>query len=282
MARAEWTDLLLEQADDEDWVWEVFHENSKTTRYGHYMPDAQVAENMVRMTESFAYDGYPMVELPAPFSDLEASLGTTITSRSTPAGIEPIDLTLEQLSTLLYAGYGVTRSNEDTQFLRPFRTAPSGGALYPLEIYLSTKHVDGLDAGLYHYSAADHALRGLRKGDLSSKVAEVLVEFQADLAFDASLMLMVTAAFGRTTFKYGARGYRFVMLEAGHVAQNINLAATAYDLGCFNIGGFYDRQADAFLGLDGITQGTVYMMAIGGPRDAEPIEHDTNQSGSTF
>jgi SagB-type dehydrogenase family enzyme len=92
----------------------------------------------------------------------------------------------------------------------------------------------------------------------------VLVDFQANLAFDASLMLMITAAFNRSTFKYGARGYRFALLEAGHVAQNVNLAVTELGLGCFNVGGFYDRVADRFLGLDGLGQSTVYMTAIGG------------------
>lgn len=263
MAQAQWRELRFPPASDEDHIWEVFHENSKVTRYGHHLPDQRVAGRMIRMAESFAYDGYPAVELPAPFDDLDVRLDQAIVDRVTPSAIEPVPLDLAQLSTILFAGAGVTRRNDTTAFLRPFRTAPSGGALYPLEIYLSTKHVEGLPAGVHHYHPTDHHLRRLRSGDLSGELAGVFVEFQADLAFDASLVVMITGVFGRSTFKYGARGYRFALLEAGHVAQNMNLAATGLGLGCINIGGFYDRAADEFLGLDGLGQGTIYLLAIG-------------------
>jgi SagB-type dehydrogenase family enzyme len=73
----------------------------------------------------------------------------------------------------------------------------------------------------------------------------------------------VTALFGRSTFKYGPRGYRFVLLEAGHVAQNINLTASALKLGSLNLGGFIDRETDAFLHLDGVSHSTVYSIAVG-------------------
>lgn len=77
------------------------------------------------------------------------------------------------------------------------------------------------------------------------------------------LQFTVDAVFERSTFKYGDRGYRYALLEAGHVAQNLNLAATALNYGCVNIGGFFDRKIDQFLGLDGLTHSTIYMMLIG-------------------
>jgi SagB-type dehydrogenase family enzyme len=83
----------------------------------------------------------------------------------------------------------------------------------------------------------------------------------------ASLTIFITALFERTVFKYGERGYRFILLEAGHVAQNINLVAAALGLGCLNIGGFFDREIDDFLSLDGITHSTIYMIAIGKRRE---------------
>ena len=79
----------------------------------------------------------------------------------------------------------------------------------------------------------------------------------------ASLTIFITPLFERSVFKYGERGYRFVLLEAGHVAQNLNLVATALGFGCLNIGGFFDREIDQFLALDGIAHSTIYMMAIG-------------------
>jgi SagB-type dehydrogenase family enzyme len=77
------------------------------------------------------------------------------------------------------------------------------------------------------------------------------------------MMLFITAQFERSLFKYRDRGYRFILLEAGHVAQNMNLAATALGLGSVDIGGYFDRQADELLGLDGLTHSTIYMVGIG-------------------
>jgi SagB-type dehydrogenase family enzyme len=258
-----WKDLMLPAASDEDSVWELFHANSKVYRHGHFTPDEVVAERMSRMAVSLNYEGRPLIPLPVNLDNLAAPLAQAVVGRVTPKRIAPGPVSLEALASILFAGCGVTRSNETTAFLRPFRTAPSGGALFPLELYISTKHVPGIDAGLYHFSPPDQALRQLRTGDLSHELARAFVEFQTHLAYDASLIVMVTAMFQRTTFKYGARGYRFVLLEAGHVAQNINLACTALGLGCFNIGGFYDQAVDRFLGIDGLNQATVYMMAIG-------------------
>jgi SagB-type dehydrogenase family enzyme len=87
---------------------------------------------------------------------------------------------------------------------------------------------------------------------------------QSDIGQNASLIVFITAVFERSVFKYGDRGYRFIFLEAGHVAQNINLVATALGLGSVNIGGFFDREIDEFLDLDGVTHSTIYMVAIGG------------------
>jgi SagB-type dehydrogenase family enzyme len=86
---------------------------------------------------------------------------------------------------------------------------------------------------------------------------------QAEVGRNASLIIFITAIFERSVFKYGDRGYRFIFLEAGHVAQNINLVSNALGLGSVNIGGFFDREIDDFLDLDGVTHSTIYMIAIG-------------------
>ena len=81
-------------------------------------------------------------------------------------------------------------------------------------------------------------------------------------------VIFVAAVFGRTRFKYGVRGYRFALLEAGHVGQNVLLAATAFGLGAVPLGGYYDRLTDDFLGLDGVNESTLYTIALGRPLDA--------------
>ena len=144
---------------------------------------------------------------------------------------------------------------------------PSGGALYPLEIFFHTTHVGALEAGLYHFNPMQNRLRLLRYGDNSRRLSDALV--QRNLAVDASLIVFITAVFERSVFKYGDRGYRFVLLEAGHVAQNLALTATGMGLGCLNVGGFADRQIDDLLGLDGIDHSTIYLAAVGAPSEGE-------------
>jgi SagB-type dehydrogenase family enzyme len=92
----------------------------------------------------------------------------------------------------------------------------------------------------------------------------------SNVPYDASIVIFVTAIFERSTFKYGERGYRFVLLEAGHVAQNVSLAATGLGLGAINIGGYFDRDMDRVLGLDGVRHSTVYLVAIGRLLDGPP------------
>ncbi|MFB6448170.1 SagB/ThcOx family dehydrogenase [Bradyrhizobium tunisiense] len=253
---------LISGLAEDTQLWELYHENSKAGQYSFYLPPDVINQQMERMLESFEYDHYPEIPLPRSDTPLELNLASTIASRVSARGLSPCRLTLEQVAALLRASYGITRDNRGTEFPRPFRTVPSGGALYPLELYFHSARVENLEAGLYHYNPVRDSLRFLRYGDDSRRLSESLV--QRNLALDGSLLLFITGVFERSTFKYGERGYRFVLLEAGHVGQNLALAATAMGLGCLTIGGYVDRQIDDLLGLDGVSQSTVYMAAIGG------------------
>lgn len=247
-------------ADDND-PGEQFVEASKLGRYDEFPPQETIVERMIELLDSLPYDGYPATPLPPP-ERCDAALSDVITSRVSARFMTPQQLTMPQLSALLHHAYGITRTNEGTAFTRPFRAAPSGGGLYPLEIYFHTKRVTGLAPGLYHYDPMRNDVRLLREGDQTPLIAEGLVEFQASVAYDCSIMFFLTAIFERSTFKYGTRGYRFILLEAGHVAQNLNLVATAFGLGCLNVGGYCDRAVDQLLGLDGVSQSTIYMVAL--------------------
>jgi SagB-type dehydrogenase family enzyme len=218
---------------------------------------------MKEMWESLPYDQYPAIELPTDYAPLELSLGEAILQRTTPRGLKPASLSLRSLATLLFHCYGVTRDNKNTFLPRPFRTAPSAGAMYPLEIFFHSINVEDIKGGLYHYNPARNNLRLLREGDLSRELSRGLV--QQNIPYDASVIFLLTALFERETFKYGDRGYRFTLMEAGHVAQNLDLVATALGLGAMNIGGFFDRDIDAALELDGVTHSTIYLVAVGEP-----------------
>ena len=263
-----WEDHRL-KSSDEDFAWELFHEDSKTGRYDTFPPQAVIFQQMQQMTESFRYEGFPRIDLPTELDPaLNRPLGETLLNRKSARHMRRCELTLSKLATLLHCAYGITRRDPGEEFPRPFRVVPSGGALYPLEIYFHSCDVVDLNPGLFHYNPVENCLRHLQQTDLSRSLSDALVPFQSELAFNSAGFIFITALFKRSTFKYGPRGYRFVLLEAGHVAQNINLVATAMNLGVLNVGGFFDRSVDKLLKLDGVAHATIYMIALGADRDS--------------
>lgn len=246
---------------DTEAPWELFHENSKIGRFSETLSKEDVLAHMEELHESLPYEGYPVVPLSRTLSPLGASLDGSILSRESIRNLFPKPLSLDHLTCLLHYGYGVTREGGDGA-VRSFRVVPSGGALYPLELYVYSSVMEGQKPGLYHYNPSHNHLRLLREGDVVEVLSARLV--QPEIGRNASAVLFITAIFERSVFKYQDRGYRFALLEAGHVAQNINLVATALDFASVNIGGYFDREIDEFLGIDGIAHSTIYMMAIGG------------------
>lgn len=141
------------------------------------------------------------------------------------------------------------------------RAAPSAGALYPLEIYLIAWNIAGLDSGLYHYCVVPHCLEQLKTGDFAKLACEYAMA--DDISATASALFVVTAIFQRTMIKYQDRGYRFALLEAGHLAQNMCLMSAAMNLGILPIGAFLDDEVNLLLGLDGVNETALYPLAVG-------------------
>lgn len=251
--------LFEEKADSP--LYELFHENSKLSRYDSVLSDTEVQGIMRRLEESLSYPARPSVALPTELTPISLTLGDAIEQRRSVLTFTSGRLSLCDVATLLHCGCGVTSYSRNTADTRGTRAAPSAGALYPLEIYVHSSVVEGLAPGLHHYNPVRHELRRLRGEDLTAKIAESIV--YEETARTASLQLFITAIFPRTWFKYGERGYRFALLEAGHVAQNVSLVAAAMGLGSVTLGGYYDREIDELLQLDGVTQSTIYMMAVG-------------------
>lgn len=270
-----WQEIVMPGCNEEP-LWELFHENSKVSRYTQTPSKEEVRSRMRKFHESLPFEGYPRVDLSHSFASLSLPLEQAITTRTSARNFSPRELTLEHIATLFFYAYGVTRKNTDTPFPRPFRVVPSGGALYPLELFFHTASLKGHSSGLYHYNAAEHCVRHFHEGDDTQRISSALV--QPELAQGASLIIFLTAIFERSTFKYGERGYRFILLEAGHVAQNLNLVANALGLGCVNIGGYRDREIDDYLELDGLTHSTIYMIAIGGKTDTS--NNGSNNDGT--
>jgi len=166
-------------------------------------------------------------------------------------------LSLEDLAALLWASQGI--SGRAGSFY--FRTAPSAGALYPVETYLSIQNVEAAAPGLYHFQPAEFCLEKLAAGYVAKKVAEAALgqNFMAK----AGAVFIWSAILRRNFSKYGHRGLRYVMLDAGHICQNMLLAAESLRLGACPVAAFYDDQLNSLLGLDGEEESVIYLAAVG-------------------
>ena len=194
-----------------------------------------------------------IVALPEPNLVSETSLEEVLHLRRSVRSYSDDAVTLEELSQLLWAAQGVT-SDEG------FRTAPSAGALFPLEIYALAGNVEGLDSGIYKYSASDHTLKRIRRGDFrQSLFDEALQQTQIQ---EAAVNIVITAHYEKTTEKYGERGVRYVHMEVGHAGQNICLQARSLNLGVCPVGAFEDEGVKKILGLSAQEE-PLYILSIG-------------------
>ena len=187
--------------------------------------------------------------LPAPRQQGPLSLEETLQQRRSVRSYEERTLSWEEISQLLWAVQGLTDP-------RGFRTAPSAGALYPLEVYLL------LPEGWYHYRPQDHHLERLGEGDLRQAIWAA--GLQQDPLRQAPAVLVLSAVVERSEAKYGSRAQRYVQLEAGHAAQNLLLQAVALGLGAVPIGAFEDAQVQDVLGLSK-AEIPLYLIPVGKP-----------------
>jgi SagB-type dehydrogenase family enzyme len=170
-------------------------------------------------------------------------------------------LAAADVATLLQHSYGFTGLREVAGVRLHHRPVPSAGALFPLELYLLVENVTGIPNGAYHYAAWHHRLERVA-GKVS--IATLLPSLQEQqYLVGANLLLFITAVFPRTMTKYGPRGYRYILLEAGHVAQNICLLATELGLATLCLGGFRESAINEMLQLQARKEGAVYAVAIG-------------------
>jgi SagB-type dehydrogenase family enzyme len=166
-----------------------------------------------------------------------------------------------QLGTLLHAAYGVLGTVElGGEFCE--RPVPSGGGLYPLELYVITQNVEGLSGGVHHYVPLGHLLETVRPDPLPSLLTAEMFLGQPYLA-EAAALIVITATVERSLWKYEDRGYRYILMEAGHVAQNVNLCAEALGLASLNLGGFLDEDLARLLKLDEEREIALYGLAVG-------------------
>ena len=196
----------------------------------------------------------PIVELPQPQLIGAISVEQALKSRRSVRSFKPEALTLGELSQLLWAAQGVSGVH--------YRTAPSAGALYPLEVYVAAGNVECLDAGVYRYIPESHALSEVRKGDVLKSLSRAA--YWQKHAGAGAIAIVFSAVYERTTGKYGKQGIRFAHMEAGHAGQNVYLQAEALGLGTVVIGVFMDSWVKNVLRM-GENERPLSIMPVGKP-----------------
>ena len=245
---------------DRHHVGEEFQEETKYTpgKLGGYSLDWSTFPDPYKSYEN----PFRRISLPRPDISGDPDIWKALQKRRSRRSYDTSrSLTLELLATLLWATQGITARFGDSLF----RTAPSAGGLNPVETYLCAHAVDGLGPGIYHYRPHLFDLEYIREGDLSRDVA--LAALDQPFIAEAPVTFIWSAMIARSRWKYRQRAYRYIYLDAGHIGQNLYLAAEALGLGTCTIGAFFDDDMNALIGIDGREETVIYMAPVGWPDD---------------
>lgn len=206
-----------------------------------------------------------IVKLPAPVHDGSTSVEQAMTNRRSVREYRDEPVSLAEVSQLLWAAQGVSSAEG-------MRTAPSAGALYPLEVYVVAGKVSGLGPGVYKYKPGEHVLELVSEGDKRAELGDV-ASSQPSIK-NAALDIVIAGVFERTTGKYNSpvrdeptgshypRGVGYVYMEAGHVAQNICLQAVSLKLGTVTMGAFSDDDVKRVTGMP-VNERPLYILPVG-------------------
>ena len=239
---------------------ELFHLNSSNVRAtpAQLPPDPEHKPSVRRL-----HPGARRVALSGADLDVPLPLGAALAARRSMRDYSETILPAELLGKLLFTCAGVNGTISFESVSLSARTYPSGGALYPLEIYPVIQRVEGIADGIYHYDPFAHELEEIRTGNFHEQFAAMT--FGQETLVTANVILFITGVFARSMWKYGQRGYRYVWIEAGHLGQNFYLVSGALGLASVALGGFYDDEANALLGLGG-DEKTIYALCVGQAR----------------
>lgn len=215
-----------------------------------------VFDNLNDLNEKHIIMQEEKVQLPSPDLKGELSLEEILQERRSIRSYLDDPLELNQVSQLLWAAQGITLE------ARGFRTAPSAGATYPLEIYLAAGKVNGLQSGLYKYVPDGHLL--LKVGETDLRLDLETAALGQDHVGNAPAVIVIAADYDRTAQRYGDRAPRYVHMEAGHAGQNICLQAITYGLGTVIVGAFQDDQVKSVLDLP-VNEDPLYIIPVGKP-----------------
>ncbi len=240
-----------------------FHEETKYTPENigaHSLDWANIPETYKSYEHPLSTTALPQPEVPASADVWE----TFYKRRSVRAFARERTLPLGLLASLLWATQGITAEGAGTYF----RSAPSAGGLYPIETYMVARAVDGLEAGIYHFRPHKFDVELIKRGDFAWGLSQAALG--QEMIADAQATLVWTAVAARSMWKYRQRAYRYIYMDAGHIAQNLYLAGTALGLGVCAVGAFFDDRVNALLELDGVEETAVYIGVVGWPAMEQP------------
>lgn len=229
------------------------------TKY-KYLRESDQSKNLPQPTlEQIAEENKEIIELPHPKDvQVDIKLVEAMEKRRSLRRYSDKPLTLEELSFLLWCTQGVKEKYQNVTF----RMVPSAGARHAFETYILVNNVKGLNSGLYRYLALDHKLQEV---EMSAEIADKLVDAGLGQVFikNSAVTFIWVAVPYRMTWRYSERGYRYMFLDAGHVGQNLYLAAEGIDCGACVIGAYDDDAVNNLLGFDGKELFVIYMASVG-------------------
>lgn len=250
------TKNFLDKIHGNVFVSDSFHEttnNSKLQRKtAHKIPQSWIKVNFK------TYQRLPKISLKG-LSLPDSILASIMTKRRSVRQFSGKHITKKELHYLLFQSSGLTYPNKLLdQSRRPY---PSAGARYPLEIYPLVLHCNNVEKGLYHYNVKEDSLELLLKGNHSKWLTKITGE--QTWVSKSAVVFIITAVLDRTRIKYEDRGYRYVLLEAGHLGQNISLLTTELKMGSCALGGYIDSEVNKLLDIQLQKEVAIYVIAVG-------------------
>lgn len=267
--------VMLRQASDKTCNVELFHESTKNNKGNRAKFGGRINAylNLPRfiIEQVNNQKRYLLKEKIALLDSKEIKLSVKemFKKRKSERDFEQCSLEISDISTIFDLAIKVNRISKvsilpnETLCFRPY---PSGGGLYPIELYIIANDIRGLERGTYHYNATSHSLSLLKLDVKNDELSEILMDVDEQFVNSVGAILILTAVLQRSTTKYGDRGYRYTLLEAGHLAQNISLAATSIEVANLAWGGYDDDALSEYVGIDCVNEPVVHMMFLGKSR----------------
>ena len=244
---------------DEKSILEKFHVDTKIEKFDKKELNPNKIPLTWKKVHFKTYPRFKKIDLDIDSVNLDLPFLKVLLKRKSQRNFKSVELDSEEIGNLLYYSAGIIPNNK--QIDEATRFYPSAGARYPLEVYLLSNKIKGFQKGIYHYNVKNNVLEFMWRENRFPKLFFEITDW--DWSEKASALIAISSVFRRTQIKYGDRSYRHVLIESGHLAQNIYLVSTALGLKCCSIGGFVDDKINKLLDFDDEQEIVTYLIAIG-------------------